>query len=91
VERISETIIVGVGPGGLIAGRYLDDALILGQKEEIGLPIQCAEGLAKKFLDRFGIQPDLNWISTTIDNTQIILLNEKVINIKVKSGSYVLD
>ncbi|MDI6602553.1 MAG: geranylgeranyl reductase family protein [Patescibacteria group bacterium] len=91
MERIFETIIVGAGPGGLTAGRYLDDALILDQKEEIGLPVQCAEGLAKKFLDRLGIQPNPNWISATIDNTQIILPNEKVINLRVKNGGYILD
>jgi digeranylgeranylglycerophospholipid reductase len=86
-----ETVIVGAGPGGLTCGRYLDDALILDQKEEIGKPVQCAEGLAKNFLDRFNIQPDPDWISATIDNTQIILPNGKSINLKVKEGSYVLD
>ena len=91
MERTFETIIVGAGPGGLTAGRYLDDALILEQKSEIGKPVQCAEGLAKKFLDRFGIQPDPNWISTTIDNTQIILPNGKVINLRAKGGGYILD
>jgi len=89
--KIFETVIVGAGPGGLTCGRYLDDALILDQKEEIGEPVQCAEGLAKKFLDRFNIQPDPNWISATIDNTQIILPNGKAINLKVKEGSYILD
>ncbi|MDI6591478.1 MAG: NAD(P)/FAD-dependent oxidoreductase [Patescibacteria group bacterium] len=91
MERIFETIIVGAGPGGLTAGRYLDDALILEQKEEIGLPVQCAEGLAKKFLDQLNIQPDPNWISATIDNTQIVLPNGKVINFRIKEGNYVLD
>jgi len=91
MERIFETIIVGAGPGGLTAGRHLDDALILEQKSEIGKPVQCAEGLAKKFLDQLGIQPDPSWISATIDNTQIILPNGKVINLRIKEGSYVLD
>ena len=48
MERIFETIIVGAGPGGLTAGRYLKDCLILEQKEEIGKPVQCAEGLSKR-------------------------------------------
>jgi len=91
MEKIFETIIVGAGPGGLTAGRYLDDALILEQKEEIGKPVQCAEGLAKKFLDRFRIRHNPNWISATIDNTQIIVPNGKVINIPAKEGGYILD
>ena len=45
-----ETIIVGAGPGGLVCGKYLSNALILEQKEEIGKPVQCAEGLARYFL-----------------------------------------
>lgn len=91
MEKIFETIIIGAGPGGLTAGRYLKDALILEQKVEIGLPVQCAEGLAKKFLDKLDIQPDPNWISTTIDNSQIVLPNKKTINIRGKEGGYVLD
>ena len=91
MERIFETIIVGAGPGGLTAGRYLKDALILEQKEEIGLPVQCAEGLAKKYLDKLGIQPNPNWISTIIDNSQIIFPNGKVANLFGKEGGYVLD
>mgnify|MGYP005846300183 CR=1 FL=1 len=91
MERTFETIIVGAGPGGLTAGRYLNDALILEQKEEIGKPVQCAEGLAKKFLDQLGIEPDPNWICATIDNTQIVLPNGKTTNLLIKGGSYVLD
>lgn len=91
MKKDFETIIVGAGPGGLTAGRYLKDALILEQKSEIGLPVQCAEGLVKKFLDKLGIQPDPNWISATIDNSQIILPNKKTINIRDKEGGYVLD
>lgn len=89
--KIFETIIVGAGPGGLTAGRYLEDALILEQKKEIGLPVQCAEGLDKKFLDQLGIKPNTNWISATIDNIQIILPNGKTINLRGKEGGYILD
>lgn len=91
MERIFETIIVGAGPGGLTAGRYLEDALILDKKEEIGKPVQCAEGLARKFLDHFNIQADPAWALTAIDNTQIILPNGKIINMRGKEEGYVLD
>ncbi len=91
MKKIFETIIVGAGPGGLTCGKYLDDALILEQKEEIGKPVQCAEGLAKHFLDRFGIRPDPNWISATIDESQMILPNGKTANLLIKEGGYILD
>ena len=91
MKKIFETIIVGAGPGGLTCGKYLDDALILEQKEEIGRPVQCAEGLAKHFLDRFGIQPDPNWISATIDKSQMVLPNGKTADLLTKEGGYILD
>ncbi|HUW72052.1 MAG TPA: NAD(P)/FAD-dependent oxidoreductase [Candidatus Humimicrobiaceae bacterium] len=86
-----ETIIVGAGPGGLVCGKYLNNALILDQKEEIGKPVQCAEGLARYFLDRLGIKPDPNWISTTVDKSQAVLPNGKTANLSAKEGGYILD
>jgi digeranylgeranylglycerophospholipid reductase len=91
MKKSFETIIVGAGPGGLICGKYLDDALVLEQKEEIGKPVQCAEGLAKYFLDRLGIQPDPNWISATINNSQAVLPNGKTANLSAEEGGYILD
>ncbi len=91
MERTFETIIIGAGPGGLTAGRYLEDALVLEQKEEIGKPVQCAEGLAKYFLDRLNIRPDPSWISATIDNNQMVPPNGKTANLSTKEGGYILD
>jgi len=91
MEKTFETIIVGAGPGGLMAGRYLKEALILEQKAEIGKPVQCGEGLSKRFLDRYGIKPDPNWISTLIDNTKIVLPNKKTINFFAKGELFIID
>jgi len=91
MEKIFETIIIGAGPAGLNAGRYLKNALILEQKEEIGRPIQCAEGLVKKALDREGISPDPAWISAVIDTAQFILPNGKIISLFSKRQGYILD
>jgi len=91
MEKVFNTIIVGAGPGGLSAGRYLKDALILDQKKEIGLPVQCAEGLSKRFLDEMNISPDPEWISAAIDTTQIVLPNGKEINLYFPGQNYVID
>ncbi len=91
MEKIFETIIVGAGPAGLMAGKYLKDALILEQKEEIGRPVQCAEGLDKKSLERQGIRPDPTWISAIIDTSQYILPNGKAITLFAKEQGYILD
>ena len=91
MDKTFNTIIVGAGPGGLSAGRYLKDAIILDQKKEIGLPVQCAEGLSKRFLDKMNISPDPEWISATIDTTQIVLPNGKEVNLYSPGQSYVID
>lgn len=86
-----KTIIVGAGPGGLIAGRYLKDALILEQKKEIGKPVQCAEAISKSALEKEGIQPDPSWISATIETIEIISPSGKKIKIKRKEAGFILD
>jgi len=86
-----KTIIIGAGPAGLTAGRYLEDALILDQKREIGRPVQCAEGLSKENLEKQGIEPDPSWISAVISTTQVIVPSGKVINISGKEMGYILD
>lgn len=91
MENLFGTIIVGAGPGGLIAGRYLKDALILDAKKEIGRPVQCAEGLSKRALEREGIKPDPAWISTIIDATQFVMPNGKIVSLYEKEQGYILD
>lgn len=91
MERIFETIIIGAGPAGLIAGKYLEDALILEQKEEIGLPVQCAEGLARKFLDQLEIKPDPAWISAVIETSQVVLPDGKIVSLISQRKGYILD
>ncbi len=91
MENRFKTIIVGAGPGGLAAGMFLDEAIILERKKEIGKPVQCAEGLSKRFLDEMNIAPDKRWISATIDLTQIVLPNEKKINIYFPGQNYIID
>jgi len=86
-----KTIIVGAGPGGLIAGNYLKDALILDQKEEIGRPVQCAEAISKAALDREGILPDPSWISATIETIEVVSPSGKSIQIKGKEAGFILD
>ena len=59
-----KTIIVGAGPAGLIAGRYLRDALILEKKKELGRPVQCGEGIfAERAYKALKVLPNLAKIS----------------------------
>jgi len=91
MEEIYQTIIIGAGPAGLMAGWYLKDALILEQKPEIGKPVQCGEGISRQALERQGIEPDSSWISTTIDVVQRIMPNGRFFGGFHKEIGYILD
>ncbi|MCX6764180.1 MAG: NAD(P)/FAD-dependent oxidoreductase [Candidatus Nealsonbacteria bacterium] len=79
MDKYFETIIVGGGPGGLIAGSYLENALIIEQKKEIGKPVQCGEGISKKALEIQKIKPDSGWICCKIHKVERIMPNQKII------------
>lgn len=91
MDKYFQTIIVGGGPGGLIAGSYLEDALIIEQKKEVGRPVQCGEGLSSLTLKEFGIDPDPSWICCNIKTIQRIMPNGKVIGRAHKELCYILD
>ncbi|MCK5122766.1 MAG: NAD(P)/FAD-dependent oxidoreductase [Candidatus Pacebacteria bacterium] len=74
-----QTIIIGAGPAGLIAGRHLKNALILDKKKEIGKPVQCGEGVSENALELQGIEPDDSWISCKIHKMERITPSGKVI------------
>ncbi|MBU0546744.1 MAG: NAD(P)/FAD-dependent oxidoreductase [Patescibacteria group bacterium] len=86
-----KTIIIGAGPAGLIAGKYLDNSLILDKKKEIGKPVQCGEGLSQIALSIQGITPDPAWISTFIQNIEVIVPSGKKIILPGQDAGYVLD
>jgi len=84
-----ETIIIGAGPGGLSAGLFLKDFLILEKKDEIGKPVQCGEGLAPYFLEIIGIKENPAWISIKAKETEIILPSKK--KFSIPGNIYVID
>jgi digeranylgeranylglycerophospholipid reductase len=92
MERIYQTIIIGAGPAGLMAGKYLENALILDKKQEIGKPIQCGEGISKKALEIQSIKPDSSWISCELHKMERIMPNGKAIGrFHEESIGYILD
>ena len=74
------TIIIGAGIAGLNAGRHLKETtLILDKKKEIGLPVQCGEGISIQALNREHIEPDPKWIRAYIHQIKRIMPNGKYI------------
>lgn len=72
-----QTIIIGAGPAGLMAGKDLKDSLILDKKKEIGEPVQCGEGLSQKSLEKQGIEPNSSWICCNIHAAVRVMPNAK--------------
>lgn len=74
------TIIIGAGPAGLNAARFLKQkTLILEKKHAIGLPVQCGEGISLHALHRENIKPDNRWIAAYIRHVKRIMPNGKYI------------
>lgn len=90
-EKIYRAIIIGAGAGGLIAGRYLKDALILDKKSVIGKPVRSGEGISRQALERLGIKPRRAWISASINVVQRIAPNGKVFGRHQKDFGYIID
>jgi len=83
MKKIYNTIIIGAGLAGLNAARFLQkDTLILESKEEIGLPIRCAEGISLHALQRENIEVQNNWISTKTRQIKRIMPNGTVLGEK---------
>lgn len=86
-----KTIIVGAGPAGLMAARYLEDFLILEKKKEIGRPVQCAEAINKGALEKLGIKPDSSWISSTINQIELVAPSGQSFTPKANGAGFILD
>lgn len=61
-----DVVIVGAGPAGSSAAREAAkrgiSVLVLEEHPEIGLPIQCGEGLTACEMERAGLSPNSSWV-----------------------------
>ena len=67
------TIVIGAGPAGLTAARYLDGALVIEANRRIGHPVRCAEGLSAHGLAALGIESDERFIAGRMRRTEMVL------------------
>lgn len=82
-----DLIIAGGGPAGSLCaktGAELGlDVLMIEKRQEIGVPVRCAEGVSKESLKKF-IEPDKRWISAEAiganiyspDGTKVVMSEE---------------
>jgi digeranylgeranylglycerophospholipid reductase len=69
-----DIVVVGAGPAGSMTAKYAAekglDVLLIEKRQEIGDPVRCAEGVAKKSLKNH-IAPDPRWICADMVGSRI--------------------
>ena len=75
VDTQVDVLVVGLGPGGLIALREFarQGFTVLGidRKQELGWPKRCAEGVSDEGLAHCGVKPDPAWAYCRIEGAAL--------------------
>ena len=93
-----DLIVVGGGPGGSMAAKTAAQAglkvVMLENRQEIGDPVRCAEGVSKRALCRM-MKPEPEWISSEVKGARLYAPDGKsIVMSEDKSGGevgYVLE
>ncbi len=93
-----DVIVVGAGPGGSLAAKTCAekglDVLLIEKRQEIGVPVRCAEGVGREDFEMF-VKPDDRWIASEIENAELYSPSEYRVRLSAdKAGNevgYVLE
>jgi digeranylgeranylglycerophospholipid reductase len=89
-----EVIIVGAGPAGLVAGlecaRAGTAVLLLEKNKQIGLPLNCAEGVPRRSFESI-LSPRPTWIKSEIGRGRLVAPNGYYFDLKYSNAGYILD
>lgn len=76
MDRTVDVLVVGAGPTGSTAARYAArggaDVLLIEKRSEIGTPVRCGEGVAKRWLEEIGLAPAPEFICHEVDGARVI-------------------
>ncbi len=80
-------VVVGAGPGGLVAGEYAArkgaSVLVVDKKREIGTPVRCAEGLGAINFELIGLEPSRDFVMNTVNKVWIFSPKGKKLEINI--------
>lgn len=80
------TVIIGAGPAGLNAARYLrGDCLVLDMKAELGVPVRCGEAISLHALNREGLSIQKEWVANESRAVRLIMPNGKIVGGREKT------
>jgi len=95
-EERYDVVVVGAGPAGSVTARTAAsqglDVLLIDRKQEIGVPVCCAEGVSNA-VERY-IQPDRRWICAEVKGANIYSPDGTKVTLsgsKMEEVGYVLD
>ncbi len=75
MDRELDVLVVGAGPTGSTAAKYAARAgartLLIEKRSEIGTPVRCGEGVAKRWLEEIGIAPSRAFIAHEVEGARI--------------------
>lgn len=76
VDRRVDVLVVGAGPTGSTAAKYAArggaETLLIEKRSEIGTPVRCGEGVAKRWLEEIGLAPSREFICHEVDGARVI-------------------
>jgi digeranylgeranylglycerophospholipid reductase len=74
-----DVVIVGAGPAGSVTARYAAEngasVLVIEKRQEIGSPVRCGEGIARRWLEDVGIPLDKKWVAHEVEGAKIVSPN----------------
>ena len=75
----TDVLVVGAGPAGSITAKYAAmggaEVLMIEKRPEIGSPVRCGEGIAKRWIGDVGIALDRKWIALEVEGARVISPN----------------
>jgi digeranylgeranylglycerophospholipid reductase len=95
IDKAYDIIVVGAGPAGSMAAwqaaRQQLKVLLLEKDREVGTPVRCAEGVAKKDLENLlEYEVDPGWIAAEISRFRLVAPDGTAVYIHIDEIGYVL-